>query len=88
MFLKNSQTTNNTNNDWKDIDKKGQFTISYIQKIANKYNNITNDLDASLSFFSLNKLGIIIKTQKNCLFNLSQKMWFIKLYARIVMLYM
>lgn len=58
---------NNTNN---ETEKRDWFTIP---TIANKCKDITNGLDISLSYFGLNKLGTIIKVQKDNLPNLSQK---------------
>jgi len=41
--------------------------ILYIQKVTDKFKNIVNNIKAKLTFFSLNKLGRIIKAQKDTL---------------------
>lgn len=41
------------------------FTIPFLPKIADKFKKVIGDLDARLSFFSLNKLREIIKVHKD-----------------------
>jgi len=41
--------------------------IPFIKKVTDKFKNIANRLKAKLVFFSLNKLGRIIKAQKDIL---------------------
>jgi len=59
--------------------KKNWFTIPYIQAISYRFKNITKDFKANLAFFSLNKLGYIVKdilpksSQKNVVYKLSCK---------------
>jgi len=50
-----------------DKTKKNQkwFTIPYINTLSQKLKHVTDDLDAKTSYFSLNKLGNIIKGQKD-----------------------
>jgi len=47
-----------------------------------KFKNTTKDLNVNLSYFSLNKLGYIIKEHKDILPNLSQKNVIYKLSCR------
>jgi len=39
--------------------------IPYIQKVTDKFKNIASSINAKLALFSLNKLGRIIKAQKD-----------------------
>jgi len=48
------------------------FTILYINSISQKLKHETKDLDTKTSFYSINKLGIIIKEQKDNVPKLSQ----------------
>jgi len=41
------------------------FTITFISALSHKFKNITKDLEASLLYYSLNKLGNIIRPHKN-----------------------
>jgi len=41
------------------------FTVPYLPKFADKFKEIIRDLDTRLSFYSLNKLGGIIKVHKD-----------------------
>jgi len=67
----------------------GWFLIPYIQKVTDKLKNIANSMKAKLSFFSLNKLGTIIKAQKDTLSPGFNKNIVYKLcLVRIVMLHM
>jgi len=43
------------------------FLIPYIQKVTDKFKNIAINIKAKLAFFSFNKLGRIIKVQKDTL---------------------
>jgi len=54
------QNLNNT-----DDDKKGWFLIPFIPKWTDKFKSIVNNLKMKLAFFSLNKLGRMIKAQKD-----------------------
>jgi len=71
--------------DNKKITEKIQwFTISYISNISEKFKNIVKVLNVKLSFFSFNKLGRIVKAQKDFLSNNSKKMLFVKSHIMIV----
>jgi len=50
-----------------DESKKNQkwFTIPYINTISQKLKHVTKDLDTRTSYYSINKLGTIIKGQKD-----------------------
>jgi len=54
---------NNVNNN--NIEKINWFTISYFSNISEKFKNIIKNLNIKLSFYNLNKLERIIKTQKD-----------------------
>jgi len=54
------QNLNNT-----DDDQKGWFLIPFIPKWTDKFKRIANNLKMKLAFFSLNKLGRMIKAQKD-----------------------
>jgi len=41
--------------------------IPFIKKVTEKFKNISDGLKSKLAFFSLNKLGRIIKAQKDTL---------------------
>jgi len=41
--------------------------IPFIKKVTDKFKNISNRLKSKLAFFGLNKLGRIIKAQKDTL---------------------
>jgi len=41
------------------------FMIPYINSISQKLKHVTNDLDTKTSYYSINKLGTIIKGQKD-----------------------
>lgn len=60
------QTKDNNSSDLIN-EKTSWFTISYILHISDKFKNITRDLGVRMSFFSLNKLGRLIKVQKDIL---------------------
>jgi len=62
------QITNNTNE-----EKKSWFVIPYIKKVTDTFKHITNRLKTKLAFFSLNKLGRIIKAQKDTLLTKNNK---------------
>jgi len=47
--------------------KKSWFVIPYIKKVTEIFKYITNRINTKLAFFSSNKLGRIIKAQKNIL---------------------
>jgi len=55
------QNADNTN----DVEFKRWFLISFIPKIADKFKKIAKMIKSKIAFFSLNKLGRIIKAQKN-----------------------
>jgi len=50
-----------------DEGNKGWFLISFIPKVTEKFKNIANILKAKLAFFSLHKLGRIVRVQKDSL---------------------
>jgi len=56
------QITDNTNE-----ERTSWFLILFIKRITDKFKNIANRLKTKLAFFSLNKLGRIIKVQKDIL---------------------
>jgi len=56
-----NQNQNNTN----DEGYKSWFVIPFIQKLTDKFKNITNMIKSKLTFFSLNKLGRVIRAQKD-----------------------
>jgi len=62
----------NNNTDTKSKDTKKWFTIPYVNSVSHKFKHLTNDLDAQTSYYSLNKLGMIIKGQKDRVPNMSQ----------------
>jgi len=43
------------------------ITIPFISALSHKFKHITKDLEASLSYFSINKLGNIIRPHKDLL---------------------
>jgi len=49
------------------------ITISYLPKFADKFKEVICGLDTRLSFYSLNKLGGVIRAHKNILPKLSNK---------------
>jgi len=65
------------------------FTIPYLLKFADKFKEVIRSLDTRLSFYSLNKLGGIIKTLIKISFqNYRIKMWCINYAVKIVTLLM
>jgi len=51
-----------------EINNKNRwFLIPFIKKVSNKFKNIANGLKSKLAFFSMNKLGRIIKAHKDVL---------------------
>jgi len=46
-------------------NKKGWFLIPFIKNVSEKFKTIAHGLNMTLSFFSFNKLGRIIKVQKD-----------------------
>jgi predicted GIY-YIG superfamily endonuclease len=50
-----------------DEEQRIWFTIPYVSNIAEKFRNITKDLNVNLSFFSLNKMRNFIRAQKDIL---------------------
>jgi len=43
------------------------FIIPFISALSHKFKNITKDLETSLSYYSINKLGNIIRLHKDLL---------------------
>jgi len=41
-----------------------KFTIPYINSISQKLKHVINDLDIKTSYYNINKLGTIIKGQR------------------------
>jgi len=80
--IQSNSKTSNKQNRW--------FTIPFISALSHKFKNITNDLEVTISYFSMNKLGNIISPQKDQLPPPCNtiKMWFIKFVVRIVTLLM
>jgi len=67
----------------KDIMNASYNTpVPYLSKFANKFKEVIHGLDTRLSFYSLNKLGGIIKAQKDILKIYRIKMWCIN-YAKL-----
>jgi len=56
------QITDNTNE-----QRTTWFVIPFIKKVTEKFRNISDGLKSKLAFFGLNKLGRIIKAQKDTL---------------------
>jgi len=56
-----------------NIDKINWFILPYFPNISEKFKNIIKNLNIKLSFYSLNKLEGIIKTQKNRLSKFEEK---------------
>jgi len=56
-YTRNKTANTTVNQKW--------FTIPYLDTISQKLRHITNNLDTKTSFFSLNKLGMFIKGQKD-----------------------
>jgi len=73
MKQKRERIISNNDNSNECTDRKRWFTIPYIHSISNRFKNITKDLDTKISYFSLNKLGSIIRGHKDILPNMSQK---------------
>jgi len=67
--LKNLFNKKTKNQNLNEIDDgyKGWFVIPFIPKVTEKFKNITKNLKTTIAFFSLNKLGRIIKAQKDAL---------------------
>jgi len=63
----NKRTKKQNFDNTKDDGYKGWFLISFIPKLADKFKNIANMIKAKLAFFSMNKLGRVIRTQKGSL---------------------
>jgi len=55
------QNLNNTNDD----GYKYWFVIPFIPKLTDKFKNITNIIKSKLTFFSVNRLGKVIRAQKD-----------------------
>jgi len=63
--LFNKRTKKQNLNNTTDDDHKGWFLIPFIPKLTEKFKKIANNLKTKLAFFSLNKLGRMIKAQKD-----------------------
>jgi len=63
--------TNNENNN--NCSKINWFTIPYFLNISERFKNIIKNQNVKLSFYSLNKLELIIKAQKDRLPDYSKK---------------
>jgi len=50
-----------------DTEKTRWFLIPFIPKLSEKFKKITNNLQTKMAYFSLHKLGRIIKAQKDTL---------------------
>jgi len=50
-----------------DDGKKGWFLIPFIPKVTENFKHITNISNSKLAYFSLHKLGWIVKAQKHSL---------------------
>jgi len=62
MQQKNNNQKNELNN-----NKKIWFTVPYIKPTSDKFKNIINGMVSRVSFYSMNKLGKLIKAQKDSL---------------------
>jgi len=65
LFYKRSKKQNIDN--LNDERKKGWFLIPFIPKVTENFKHITNILNSKLAYFSLHKLGWIVKAQKSSL---------------------
>jgi len=63
------QNIDNLNNE----GKKGWFLIPFISKVTEKFKYITNIINKKLAYFSLQKLGWIVKAQKDRLKTVENK---------------
>jgi len=63
-------------------NNKKWFTIPFIQSILGKFKYVIKDLDAGISFYSINKLGTIIRGRNDSLFKSSQMNVVYKLNCR------
>jgi len=55
------QNANNLN----DNGRKGWFVLPFIPKVTKNFKHITNILNSKIAYFSLNKLGRIVRPQRN-----------------------
>jgi len=71
LFNKRTKKQNTDNSN--DNEKKGWFIIPFISKVTENFKHITNIINTKLAYFSLHKLGWIVKAQKDSLPILSNK---------------
>jgi len=71
--LFNRQTKKQNSDNIKDDCSKGWFLIPFISNVTEKFRHVANSLKRKLAFFSLHKLGRIIKAQKDTLPIVSNK---------------
>jgi len=55
-----------------DDGKEGWFLISFIPKVIENLKHITNILNSKLAYFSLHKLGWIVKKLKKIVYRLNR----------------
>jgi len=67
LFTNNKRTKKQVTDIPEEERINGWFLIPYIQKVTDKFKNIASSIKAKLAFFSINKLGRIIKAQKDTL---------------------
>jgi len=65
--LFNKRTKKQNTDDKKDDGYKGWFLIPYIPKLADKFKYIADMIKTKLAFFSVEKLGRLIRAQKDSL---------------------
>jgi len=65
--LFNKRTKKQNLNNTTDAVQNGWFLIPFIPKLTEKFKNITKNLKTKMAFFSLHKLGRMIKAQKDAL---------------------
>jgi len=65
--LFNKKTKKQNSDNTKDDGYKGWFLIPFIWKLADKFKNIANMIKTKLAFFNMNKLGRVIRAQKDSL---------------------
>jgi len=65
--LFNKRTKKQNSDDNKDDGYEGWFLIPYIPALADKFKNIADMINTKLAFFSVEKLGGLIRAQKDSL---------------------
>jgi len=65
LIKKRTKKQNSESSD--EMKRTSWFLIPYIKKVSEKFKNIAQGIESKLSYFSLNKLDRIIKSQKDSL---------------------